>query len=106
MSTVKLVTSEGEVVEVDIGVISISDLIQGYIDKSGDKEEIPLPRVKKAVLEKVIEYCTHAKDNPLPDIEKPLRSTIMTDVTTSWYAEYVNIDQEILFELILAADTL
>ena len=57
-------------------------------------------------MEKVIEFCTHALGNPPPEIEKPLRSNNFAEVTTPWYAEYVNLDQEILFELILAANFL
>jgi S-phase kinase-associated protein 1 len=56
---VKLVTSEGEVVEVDVNVASKSVLIKGMIDDSGVEEEIPLPNVKKAVLEKIIQFCQY-----------------------------------------------
>jgi S-phase kinase-associated protein 1 len=61
MAKVKLVTSEGEVVEVDVDVASKSVLIKGMIDDSGVEEEIPLPNVKKAVLEKIIQYCTYIR---------------------------------------------
>jgi S-phase kinase-associated protein 1 len=61
MAKVKLVTSEGEVVEVDVEVASKSVLIKGMIDDSGVEEEIPLPNVKKAVLEKIIQYCTYIR---------------------------------------------
>jgi S-phase kinase-associated protein 1 len=61
MAKVKLVTSEGEVVEVDVDVASKSVLIKGMIDDSGVEEEIPLPNVKKAVLEKIIQYCTYVR---------------------------------------------
>jgi S-phase kinase-associated protein 1 len=54
MSKVKLVTSEGEVVEVDVDVASKSVLIKGMIDDSGVEEEIPLPNVKRAILDKII----------------------------------------------------
>lgn len=57
MSKVKLVTSEGEVVEVDVEVASKSVLIKGMIDDSGIEDEIPLPNVKKNILQKIIEFC-------------------------------------------------
>lgn len=106
MSKVKLVTSEGEVVEVDVDVASKSVLIKGMIDDSGVEEEIPLPNVKRSILNKIIEFCIYIKDNSPPEIEKPLRSNNLGDVTTPWYAEFVNLDQEVLFELILAANYL
>ena len=50
MSKVKLVTSEGDIVEVDVEVASKSVLIKGMIDDSGVDEEIPLPNVKRSIL--------------------------------------------------------
>ena len=61
MSKVKLVTSEGEVVEVDVEVASKSVLIKGMIDDSGVDEEIPLPNVKRSVLDKIVQFCTYIK---------------------------------------------
>lgn len=57
----KLVTSDGEVVEVDVDVASKSVLIKGMIDDSGVEEEIPLPNVKRAILQKIIEFCTYTR---------------------------------------------
>ncbi len=70
-------------------------------------EEIPLPNVKSNILKKIIEYCTYVKENGLPpEIEKPLRSANMHEVVDAWYANFVEVEQEILFEIILAANYL
>merc|ERR1712216_439838 len=37
-------------------------------------------------------------------IEKPLKSANMHEVVQEWYANYVDVDQELPFELILAAN--
>ena len=104
MSKVKIVTSEGEIVELDIEIASI--LIKGIIDDIEANQEISLPNIKRSILNKIIEFCVYIKDNSPPEIEKPLRSNNLSDVTTPWYAEFVNLDQEVLFELILAANFL
>merc|ERR1711964_302575 len=72
----------------------------------GDKEEleIPLPNVKSAILKKVIEYMKYHHTNPAKEIEKPLKSANMREVVNEWDATFVEIDQETLFELILAAN--
>ena len=106
MTHVKLVTSEGEKIEVDVAVASRSVLIKGMIDDAGVEEDIPLPNVKKNILAKVVEFCTYLGDHPPPEIEKPLRSNNLNDVTTQYYADFVNLEQEVLFELILAANYL
>lgn len=38
------------------------------------------------------------------EIEKPLKSANMHDVVQEWYAKFVEVQQETLFELILAAN--
>ena len=103
---VKLMCSDGEEVEVDQDIAEKSVLIKGLIDDSGTDEAIPLPNVKRAILEKVIAFCTHLRDHQAPEIEKPLRSTDMASVVDAWYAEFINLEQEILFELIMASNYL
>ena len=40
----------------------------------------------------------------MSEIEKPLRSSNMRDVIQEWYADYINLDQDVIFDLILAAN--
>mmetsp|Transcript_100653 Transcript_100653/g.123245 ORF Transcript_100653/g.123245 Transcript_100653/m.123245 type:complete len:150 (+) Transcript_100653:239-688(+) len=73
---------------------------------SGDQTEteIPLPNVRGSILNKVIKYMAYHHKNPAKEIEKPLKSANMREVCSEWDANYVEVDQETLFELILAAN--
>merc|ERR1712032_1013520 len=103
----KLKSSHGEIFEVEPEVACMSTLIKNMVDDSGTDEEIPLPNVKTAILSKVIDYCKYHKDKPPEEIQKPLKSTNLMECGVSeWDSEYVNIEQEVLFELILAANYL
>ena len=84
----------------------MSELVKTMMDEDCDDEvaEIPLPNVKSSVHKKVIEFCTHHKSEPMNEIEKPLKSQVMAEVVQSWYADFVNVEQVLLFELILAAN--
>ena len=102
---VKLKSSEGTVFEVEKDVASISALVANMIEDSSLDEEIPLPNVKTVILSKIIDYCKHHATNPPEDIQKPLKSQDLRECGVSeWDVEYVNLEQEVLFELILAAN--
>eukprot|EP00434_Breviolum_minutum_P024430 symbB.v1.2.021574.t1/scaffold1869.1/size97865/8 len=104
---VLLKSSQGEIFEVEPEVACMSTLVRNMVDDSGTDEEIPLPNVKTAILSKVIDYCKYHKDSPPEEIQKPLKSTNLVECGVSeWDNEYVNIEQEVLFELILAANYL
>ena len=103
---VKLTTLEGNVTSVPVKIISKSTLIKGLIEDAGTEDEIPIPNVKKEVLDKIIEYCTHIETNAPPEIEKPLRSAAISDVVSPWFASFIDLPQAELFDLILAANYL
>mmetsp|Transcript_27074 Transcript_27074/g.23925 ORF Transcript_27074/g.23925 Transcript_27074/m.23925 type:complete len:117 (+) Transcript_27074:33-383(+) len=103
---VKLISQEGEIIEVDQETVVLSVLIKSMIDDSGTEEDIPLPNVSKNILDIVLEFCRHVKENPLQEIEKPLKTDNLRDIVADWYADYVDLEQEILFEVILAANYL
>merc|ERR1739840_55216 len=52
----------------------------------------------------VIKYMQYHHTNPAKEIEKPLKSANMREVVSEWDANFVEVDQETLFELILAAN--
>ncbi len=104
---VHLVSQEGEQFEVPLDVATMSELVKTMFDPEqpeDEVQEIPLPNVKSVILSKVIEFLTYYKGEPMNDIEKPLKSSNMNEVVQEWYADFVNVEQEILFELILAAN--
>ena len=102
-SKVKLVSAEGELFEVNVDVAFMSDLIKSHVYEYGIDQEVFLHTINKSVLEKVIDFCTFALDTPLTEFEKPLKSDKLSDLTCYWYAEFVNLEKELLFGLILAA---
>ena len=101
-------SQEGDQFEVEVKVAKMSELVKTMIPEEADEEEeaqeIPLPNVKSHVLAKVIEFCRRYAEEPMSEIEKPLKSANMHEVVQEWYANYVDVDQELLFELILAAN--
>ena len=102
---IRLQTMDGEEVEVDKEIACKSQLIKGILEENADPDDvIPLPSVKKAILDKVLEFCTYINQHPAPEIEKPLRSSNLADVAGEWYANFVNLEQELLFELIMASN--
>ena len=106
-ATVNLISAEGDPCPVPLAVAKMSELVKSMMDEDGeddDIKEIPLPNVKSQVLRKVIEFCEHHLQEPMTEIEKPLKSNSMGDVVQKWYAEFVDVEQVLLFELILAAN--
>lgn len=113
---VTLVSSQGDSFQVDGRVAMMSALVKtmlgGIEDEGGSSggsagsrsQEIPLPNVKTEVLVKVIAYCKHHVDQPAAPIQKPLVDSDMKKVVPAWDADFVDLEQETLFELILAAN--
>ena len=100
----KLVSQELEKITVPRKVALMSELVRTMSEGDKDEKEIPLPNVKSAVLRKVVTYLQYHVDNPPKEIEKPLKSANMNEVVAQWDADFCDVDQELLFELILAAN--
>lgn len=98
------ISKEGDNFPVAKAVANMSELVKSMMDDDEDEKEIPLPNVKAQVLRKVIEFCEHHLEEPMTEIEKPLKSQNMADVVQQWYASFVDLEQVLLFELILAAN--
>ena len=90
-SLVTVSTLEGDKTQIKVKIISKSVLVKGLIEDSGIEEEVPLPNIKKSVLNKIIEFCEHIDANPPPEIEKPLRSNSLSDVVSPWYATFIDL---------------
>lgn len=78
-------------------------------DEDDDEDEsslpdIPLPNVSADVLAKVIEYCKFYQEDNMRSIQTPLASNRLEDLVQEWYAEFVKVDKNLLFDLVAAAN--
>ncbi|CAL1405230.1 unnamed protein product [Linum trigynum] len=111
MSTVaaeekKLITlrsSDGESFEVEEAVAMQSQTIKHMIEDDCADNGIPLPNVTGKILAMVIEYCK--KHHGSPD-GTTANAAGADDGLKTWDADFVKVDQETLFDLILAANYL
>ena len=104
----KFQTSDGQDVLAPRKLFERSITVKNLLDDNPESDEpIPLPEITKATIEKVIEYLKHIEEgNAPPEIEKPLRSSDLRDVTTEYYADFINHEHEIVEDIILAANYL
>ena len=88
-----------------------SILLKNMLEDVGDSDEgpIPLQNVNANVLKKVIEWCDHHRKDPAPDREDDSGSLSRKQTSTDmseWDQKFMSVDQEMLFEIILAANYL
>ena len=119
---VTLVSGEGEKFEVERVIAERSLLLKNFLsnmlnnniddddaagaNKNESEEEIviPVPNVRSSVLEKVIQWAEHHKDSKFPDDDDDdSRKSAPID---SWDREFLKVDQEMMYEIILAANYL
>jgi S-phase kinase-associated protein 1 len=105
---------DGVNVIVPLDVAKVSITIRNMLEDLGDIVEdnqdnsIPIPGVKGATLDKIYNFCNYIHTNQM---ELDALMTWMDDKTYTvplpeWYNEYLNIDQAMLFEVILGANFL
>ncbi|AQZ09745.1 SKP1 (YDR328C) [Zygosaccharomyces parabailii] len=113
-SQVVLVSGEGERFTVERRIAERSLLLKNYLNdmhdsvlEDSDEEEdvvMPIPNVRSSVLQKVIEWAEHHRDSTFPDEDDDdSRKSAPMD---SWDREFLKVDQEMLYEIIQAANYL
>lgn len=67
--------------------------------------DIPVD-VTSSILQKIVEYLLHHKGVEPPEIEKPLRSKVMSEVVAPWDAAFVDelaLSRQQLYDTILVS---
>ncbi|MCJ1361494.1 hypothetical protein MMC16_000594 [Acarospora aff. strigata] len=104
-----LQSSDNEEIPVEREVAERSILIKNMMEDVGDAataEAIPIPNVNATVLKKVIEWCQHHRADPPASTDDDSDSRKKTTDIEEWDQKFMQVDQEMLFEIILAANYL
>ncbi|KAJ2156585.1 suppressor of kinetochore protein mutant [Coemansia sp. RSA 552] len=118
MKTIKLATADGFVAEVEQDIIKQSGTIRNLLHDVGSSDTpIPVPNVSGPILNMVIRYCKHHRDDisrqqprdPLPGDGNDSREAVTQQAISRMDAfdhDFCRVDQGTLFDLILAANFL
>jgi S-phase kinase-associated protein 1 len=101
---ITLVSSDGEKYQISEKAARRSQLIKGIIDDYPDDPEVPLHNVKSHILQKIIAYLENFKDSEPREIERPLPSNNFNECVDSWDFQFIDLELDIIFEIILAAN--
>merc|ERR1711881_810656 len=97
-TAIKLLSKDGKEFEVSREVACRSETVKNMVEDCSPDEAVPLPNVESSVLSKVVEYCEYH--------HKAEASTTPQDSVDTWDKEFVSVDDEVLFNMILAANFL
>jgi hypothetical protein len=90
--------------------ITISNMLEdlGEMGQEGEDNIIPIPNINGAVLNKIYTFCEYIHNNPmeLQNLQTWLDDKTFTVPLSKWFNEYLNVDQQTMFEVILGANFL
>lgn len=107
---VRLVSKEGDAFEVELNIMAISELVKmqaAHDDddvEEGDAQDILLPVVSSLMLARIIEFARHHHTEPMTEYERPMVSANLSEIVQQWYADYINVDNGVLVDLVNAAN--
>lgn len=104
MTTIEIITKDEISTKVSRDVMTQSLFIKDLLEDQ-EEQQVHLPGVDSKILEKVIAYLTHHKDNKATELEKPLKNKL-EDSISKWDKEFLEMDQPTLLEVIMAANYL
>jgi S-phase kinase-associated protein 1 len=108
--SISLQSSDGREFTIEKSLAERSILLKNLLENVQEScnDPIPLPNVTGAIMEKILIYLEHHKNDPIPTVEKnDDEIEKKADDIDDWDRDYINVDNnERLFEIILAANYL
>ena len=104
-SNIKLVTKEGKELEITKKAAELSEVLKAAINDYPNEASFPLKEIDEKSGEKIKEFLTHCNGVAPAEIEKPLTSNEMKNLTDEWSANFVDkMTIEELVNLTVAAN--
>eukprot|EP00818_Percolomonas_sp_WS_P010197 CAMPEP_0117449130 /NCGR_PEP_ID=MMETSP0759-20121206/7781_1 /TAXON_ID=63605 /ORGANISM="Percolomonas cosmopolitus, Strain WS" /LENGTH=131 /DNA_ID=CAMNT_0005241585 /DNA_START=338 /DNA_END=733 /DNA_ORIENTATION=+ len=83
----------------------VKDMLEEELEE-GEQPSIPLPNVESATFEKILEFVNHHWNNPIKEIEKPLKSDF-NEMISDWDKKFLeSMDDVLLVDVINASNYL
>ena len=104
-SSIKLVLKDQKEIEITKKAAELSELLKTAINDYPNETSFPLNEVDEKSGEKIKEFLTHCNGTAPAEIEKPITSNEMKNLTDEWSADFVDkMSTEELVNLTVAAN--
>ena len=100
---VNLVSSESYMIPIELKAAKKSNFINNFTNDYPNAD-IEFKTINYSALKKVAEYLEHYKDSEPKEIIQPLPKKEFKDCVDNWDYEYINISNETVLEIMLAAN--
>ena len=89
---IRLIAADGGSFTINKNYAMISKLIKTSLESDPTATEIPLQdkQVSTKVLKEIVDFMQEHKGTEPPIVERPLRSKLMSEVTSSWCASFID----------------
>ncbi|KAI9076981.1 hypothetical protein K1719_041057 [Acacia pycnantha] len=104
MKMVTLRSNDDEEFDIPMNVASQSELVKNLLIDVGDTKVVLIDNVNAATLAKVIEYCKKHADESTAEDGEAANDAGGAEELERWEAEFVKLDNSLLFEILLAAN--
>jgi S-phase kinase-associated protein 1 len=88
--TLILTSKDGKKFEISRKNALLSKVIENLLVDYSDDEAIPMMEVDEETLKLVLNYLNHCNGVAQEEIEKPIKSQKMSEVTEEWFAKFVD----------------
>ena len=104
---IRLQSKEGDLFDISSGAARLSTFLANMQDDEMDGESIPLPNVTKDTLAKIVIYMEYHAVHQPAEIHHPISPGNLADSNVcQWDCQFVSVENDVLSELILAANYL
>lgn len=103
MSVITLISIEGERIDVPAFEARESGLVR---ENEAEGNTDVTVQFTAETLKKVVDYLHYHFDKPAAEIPKPLPNNQIRDVVCEWDANFIDVDQRTVLNLVLAADAM
>ena len=104
---VVLISSDSKRFEISAKAAMRSEIIkESILDSKEDEIEFNVNKVNGDILKKIVEYLEHYKNEEPKEIERPLPSLKFGECVDKWDFDYIDINLDTVFEIILASNYL
>ena len=103
--SIKLVTKDGKEIEITKKDAELSELLKTAINDNPKESSFPLNELDEKSGEKIKEYLSHFNGTAPQEIEKPITSNEMKNLTDEWSANFIDkMTMEELVNLTVASN--